>query len=88
MWSQGRLYFAWLLILLASACCLFIPFMFAGKAHEPPRLEWSPGYWEVLPKIGLARIVPFARARLVNPATGAGPAQIREPASKRLAPKY
>lgn len=86
MWRQDARYFAWLMILLASA--LLLPFLYSAHKHAPPGFAWSPGYWEVLPEIGLARIVPFSGANLVNPAAGAGPSAIRAPANNKLAPKY
>lgn len=74
-------------VLLISAILLFIPFLFSRPQRSYP-LAWAPGYWQLLPEIGLARIVPIAPALLVNPATGAGTTSIRLPAQSLPGPKY
>lgn len=73
--------------ILVSAILLFLPFLFTRPEHSHP-LAWAPGYWQLLPEIGLARIVPLAPAILVSPATGAGTVSIRGPAQVRPAAKY
>lgn len=88
MLKQDRRYLAGLVILLASALLLLLPLLSGRPAPVPPKLNWAPGYWEVLPEIGLARIVPFADKGFVNPATGSGPGPIREPANTGYAPRY
>lgn len=54
-----------------SAILLFIPFLLP-RQHDKRTLDWAPGYWELLPEIGFARKVPFARQAVTNPvASGA-----------------
>lgn len=86
MWRHR--YIAGIIILLASGLLLLLPFLFRPQKPRTFTLNWAPGYWAVIPEIGLARIVPFSRSNLVNPAAGSGPSQIREPADRRIAPKY
>lgn len=52
-----------------------IPFFLTAKPApgQPPGLAWAPGYWEASPLLGIVRIVPLARASLVNPAAQAAP---------------
>lgn len=56
----------------------FIPFFLepASRPSVPPDLAWAPGYWEISPLLGIVRIVPLARANLVNPAANAAPEDI------------
>lgn len=52
-----------------------LPFLPQSKLEpeNPPDLAWAPGYWEISPLLGIVRIVPLARATLVNPAAQAVP---------------
>lgn len=43
------------------------------KPAQPPDLAWAPGYWEVSPLLGIVRVVPLAKFKLVNPAAQAAP---------------
>lgn len=74
-------------ILLASAVLYLIPFFFSIPARQVI-LSWAPGYWQTLPRIGLARIVPVSPPRLVSPAVGFGPKTIREHADSEPPKKY
>lgn len=87
MWKLDGRYIVGLFILLASIL-LFIPFFFPAPKIHTSCFSWAPGYWSILPEVGIARIVPFSRNRLVNPAAGGGPGPIREPADNSLPPKY
>lgn len=60
-----------------SAILLLIPF-FLPRLQDKRTLDWAPGYWELLPEIGLARKVPFSPGALVNPVAKSGSVQARD----------
>lgn len=60
-----------LAVLGLSAILLVIPFFLPG-IQDKRTLDWAPGYWELLPEIGLVRKVPFAPGAVVNPAAESG----------------
>lgn len=76
-----------LAILALSALLFLVSFLFPSSGRKPV-FSWAPGYWQILPKIGLARIVPVASPSLVSPAAGAGPKAALEPAEIRPLKKY